>query len=261
MNKKVFTFIFILILVLGSSLTAFADSNVVKVDTENSTVSINYNTDNYSTIKVVVRKGFEQYVYNLTSFGETFPLQMGKGTYAVGVYEKVEGSKYKRIASETIEVNADENAVYLASVQNVKWDVESTTTQIAQTLTEGLETDQEKVEAIHQYIVENIVYDYEKANMVTSRYNPNVEDTMSSKKGICYDYSSVTAAMLRSLEIPTKLVKGDSNATNVYHAWNEVLIDGEWVVVDTTADAASWSMGVELSYEKDSSDYFADKVY
>ncbi len=261
MNKKVFTFILVLIVVLGSSLTAFADSNVIKVNAESSTVSINYNTDNYSTIKVVVKKENEQYVYNLTSYGETFPLQMGNGTYAVGVYEKVEGSKYKRIESKNVKVNADENAVYLSSVQNVKWNVESTTTQIAQTLTEGLTTDQEKVEAIHQYIVENITYDYDKANMVTSRYNPNNEDIMISEKGICYDYASLTAAMLRSLDIPTKLVKGDSNVTNVYHAWNEVLIDGDWVVMDTTTDAASLSMGIELSFEKDSSDYSADKVY
>ncbi|MBU5438687.1 transglutaminase domain-containing protein [Tissierella sp. MSJ-40] len=44
--------------------------------------------------------------------------------------------------------------------------------------------------------------------------------------------------MLRSQGIPTKLVKGYKNDLKAYHAWNEVLLDNNWVIVDTTYDAA-----------------------
>ena len=261
MKKIVLTFVIVLVLVLALGVTAYAGSDVIKVNADSSTVSINYNTNDYSNLKVVVKKGTEQYNYDLFSYGEDFPLQMGNGNYAVGLYEKVEGNKYKRIQAKTVRVNAKENTVYLASVQNVKWNDESDMAILTTTLIENLETDTEKVAAIHDYVVENITYDDDKARFISKGYNPSAEETLVSGSGICYDFASVTAAMLRSVDIPTKLVKGKSNVTRVYHSWNEVLVDGEWIVVDTSTDSVNAASGIELSFEKDSSDYFADKVY
>lgn len=44
--------------------------------------------------------------------------------------------------------------------------------------------------------------------------------------------------MLRSLGIPTKLIKGYKNDLKEYHAWNEVLIDEKWILIDATYDVA-----------------------
>ena len=43
--------------------------------------------------------------------------------------------------------------------------------------------------------------------------------------------------MLRSLNIPTKLVTGFSDNIKGYHAWNEVLINDNWIIIDTTYDS------------------------
>jgi hypothetical protein len=77
---------------------------------------------------------------------------------------------------------------------------------------------------------------------------PDVDEILKSNKGICFDYASLMAAMLRSLDIPAKLVTGYSSKLSVFHAWNEVYteetgwmklnemyFDGfEWKLMDST---------------------------
>ncbi|MGI6627015.1 MAG: transglutaminase-like domain-containing protein [Bacillota bacterium] len=56
---------------------------------------------------------------------------------------------------------------------------------------------------------------------------------LEAGKGICFDYSSLLASMLRSLDVPTKLVTGYVAPDYLYHAWNEVYIEGTgWVRIN-----------------------------
>ena len=43
---------------------------------------------------------------------------------------------------------------------------------------------------------------------------------METGKGICFDYASLAASMLRSQGIPTKIIFGYVAPDNLYHAWN-----------------------------------------
>jgi len=90
---------------------------------------------------------------------------------------------------------------------------------------------------------------------------PNIDKTLTSGKGICYDFSSVFAAMLRSQGIPVKLVKGYTTNVEGYHAWNEVYNSetGEWIVVDTTYDVVIKDAGRAVSMAKETANY--SKVY
>ena len=58
------------------------------------------------------------------------------------------------------------------------------------------------------------------------------------KDGICYDFSVVFAAMLRTQGIETKLIKGYSTKVDGYHAWNQIYDSEkeEWYTVDSTYD-------------------------
>lgn len=260
-KRIVLTFIMALMFVAFATTTVYGKSEVIKVNTDSGTVSINYDTTDYSDLKVVVKKDSQKYIYDLFSANEELPLQMGSGEYAVGIYQKVEGKKYKLLESETFDVYIEDDAVFLASVQNVNWESDSKAAILAQDLTRGIESDREKVEVIYNYVINNVDYDFEKAENVGSRYLPSVDETLIDGQGICYDYASLMAAMLRSIDMPTKLVHGRSNFTPVYHAWNEVLIDGEWIVVDTTIDSALKSQGTNVSFEKNPEDYMAEKVF
>lgn len=84
---------------------------------------------------------------------------------------------------------------------------------------------------------------------------------MQAKKGICYDYSSTLAGILRSNNIPTKVVMGFAPEIDTLHAWNEILVDGKWVVVDTTYDSAYANAGQEYTMKKDGSLFQPNKVY
>ncbi|MNC48110.1 Transglutaminase-like superfamily protein [compost metagenome] len=172
--------------------------------------------------------------------------------------ENTTGNKYKNVYSVTKDVVlADSNAVYLGSTQNVNWAAASDVVAKAKELTAGKNSNEEKVKAIYEYIIGNVTYDYELAANVAPGYVPNLNQVLVDGTGICYDYSSLFAAMTRSIGIPTKLVKCTSEDVSEYHAWNEVLVNGAWVTVDTTVDAGSGS----ADFAKDSSKYAAAKIY
>lgn len=81
---------------------------------------------------------------------------------------------------------------------------------------------------IYNFVIKNISYDEEKAQNVSYGYLPNVDDTLASGTGICFDYAALMTAMLRSQNIPTKLEVGYSGDT--YHAWISTYVDDKgWV--------------------------------
>jgi transglutaminase/protease-like cytokinesis protein 3 len=67
--------------------------------------------------------------------------------------------------------------------------------------------------------------------------------------------------MLRSEGIHTKLLKGYKSDMKEYHAWNEVLIDGNWVTIDTTYDAALNNLKNKPSMYKNSNEYTKQREY
>jgi hypothetical protein len=93
------------------------------------------------------------------------------------------------------------------------------------------------------------------------RYKLIVE---GANDGICYDFASLFAGMLRSIGIPAKLVKGYADNIDGYHAWNEVYIKetDEWITIDTSFDAQMKKAGKTFKMIKDSGDGYSKlKVY
>lgn len=260
---------FLLSLVIGAvflfntlSVTAEGLNTKAAFDTSalnTGVIGISYNSD-VEKIKVMVEKSGKRYTYNLNNDGieESFSLQMGNGEYKVSVLENIGGDKYKYISSENVTLNlSDANEVYLTSVQNINWDNENTAIKKAQELVKGLTNDQDRIKAIYDYIVGNFSYDYAKLNNLKSDYLPDIDLTVNSNTGICYDYASTFAAMLRSLDIPAKLVKGYATNVDGYHAWNEVYNEDtkSWMVIDTTYDSQMRAAKIKYNMEKKDGQY------
>jgi transglutaminase/protease-like cytokinesis protein 3 len=227
-------------------------------------IGISYDVPKDKKIKLMITKDNNSYTYNLytSKSNETFPLQQGNGSYKVSVLENTTGNKYKVISSETVNLSlSNANAVYLSSVQNVKWSSSDKSVLKAAQLTQGLTTDEAKVKAIYNYIVANVKYDYSLAANVSTDYIPNNDNTLATKKGICYDYASLFATMLRSEGIPTKLVMGNTSDVASYHAWNEVFLNGKWVTIDTTVDAGLAKNSTTADMVKVASKYTVAKFY
>ena len=110
-------------------------------------------------------------------------------------------------------------------------------------------SDAEKAACIYNYITGLLTYDKEKAATVEKGYLPDVDATLRERKGICFDYAALFAAMLRAQNIPVRLAIGYVQPDNIYHAWNQVYIDGEWVWMDATFGPSS--SYTESSYTKE----------
>jgi len=195
-------------------------------------VSVKYTGGKDVRIKAqVIKSGGTTYTYNLNNEGEeeTFPLVEGDGTYRVRVMENTTGTRYAQVLSCEVDLTLrNEFLPFLYPNQYVNFTEDSQVAAKAAELCEGKTTDLEKLTAIYEFVVNDFTYDYERAASVQSGYLPDVDDVLAEKQGICFDYSAVMAAMLRSENIPAKLVIG--YAGTIYHAWLSVYLSGEgWV--------------------------------
>lgn len=223
--------------------------------------------------KIIVKLGDVKYIYNVLDRQnyERLPLQLGNGNYSIEIYENTSGSKYQKVYSEsgTVDIE-DQTTVFLSSMQQVLWFDEDMAIQMANTLVKNFElekgaeaTDSEITKLFYDYVVENITYDYNKITTLSYDYVPSIDTILEGGSGICYDYSVLLAAMLRSKAIPAKLIKGYCSFTDVYHAWNEVYITDEkrWAIVDTTFDAYMYGRQRAYSFEKKREDYTTSYEY
>lgn len=196
-------------------------------------------------IKVqITRDSGTTYTYNLNNKGsaETLPLTEGDGKYTVKVYENTTGTKYAQAYSTTVTMKLrNEFLPFLYSNQFVNYTEKSAVVTKAAELTKDAATDLTRIQSIYDFVIQNFTYDYELAKTVQSGYLPDVDKVLADKKGICFDYAAVMAAMLRAQNIPSKLVVGYAGIT--YHAWIDVYIDSiGWVDKVIYFDGTTWTL-------------------
>lgn len=238
-------------------------TNIDRSQVENGIVKVNFESDKGSAAAVRVQKGNEKKDHILGG-NNSFPLQFGKGEYTITLLESAGNNKFRQVEKQVVEFKAEnEKAMYLRSVQSLNWNENMKAVKIAKELTKNAKTDREKVEIIHDYIIKNIKYDDHKALNVKPGYLASIDLTLEEGKGICYDYSALFAGMTRSLDIPTKLVEGKKNDIKELHAWNQVYIaeTNEWIIVDTTYDAAYVKANAPVEMIKNANEYKVQRAY
>jgi transglutaminase/protease-like cytokinesis protein 3 len=143
---------------------------------------------------------------------------------------------------------------------------------LAQTLTAGLETDDEKIRAFFIWITGHIAYDYvlyekmmkknedtkkfyfkktdspaEKVRVFEKHYYNYASKVLKNKRGVCEGYATLFYELCRYANIPCAVVTGyaDKNEDKVAlkrnkksfytnHAWNMVKLHDEWLYLDVT---------------------------
>lgn len=218
-------------------------TNTVHIDASNSKdgyIMMKY-TGKAPRIKVRIKQTVE-YTYDLNTTGkfETFPLTEGSGNYTISVFENVKDKMYSTAYTKQINVKMkDANSTFLYPNQFCKYNSSTKAVKTGDELVKGLTDTLEKVEVIYKYAVDNITYDYQKAKTVQSGYLPKVDETLRTKKGICFDYSALMTTMLRTQNIPTKLVIGYAGST--YHAWISVYTEEQgWIDNAIHFDGSTW---------------------
>ncbi len=195
------------------------------------------------------------------------PLTSGSGTYAAEGYENISGSSYATLFKSSFDAQLDSEFLpYLYPNQYVLFSADTKAVAVAADTVAGAQNDLEAVDRIYHYVVENVTYDDQKAATVPSGYLPTVDDTLASGTGICFDYAALTAAMLRSQDIPTRLEIGYSG--QIYHSWISVYIEdvgwidkliefsgADWTRMDPTFASNGKSSKSILQYIGDGSNY------
>ncbi|MCL2352039.1 MAG: transglutaminase-like domain-containing protein [Firmicutes bacterium] len=269
MRKKLFFFAAALLITFLAPAAAPAAPSAA-IDTSKASagvVTVTYTGDFSKKIKVMIKNGDEKYTYDLFTKDPTrFPLQMGKGGYTVTVLRGLSGDSYSPFATASVNIDEPDDAeLYLHSIQLVDFAPEMKSMKGFAALTKDGARLKDKLDLVYGYIVDNVSYDYDKAAEAAagrlSGYLPVIDDTYKTNLGICYDYSSLFAAALRSAGIPTRLEMGYSTKVESYHAWNEALLGGKWFKMDTTYDAAAKKYKMAFSQAKADADYSVVKKY
>lgn len=195
------------------------------------------------------------------------PFTAGNGAYIVLAFESVGNDQYIPLLSQSVTVELQNTFLpFLYPNQYVSFTADSEAIKLAAELSANCETDLDALQAIYEYIIKNITYDDDKAANVEAGYLPDIDETLRTKKGICFDYAALTVAMLRSLSIPARLNIGYSG--DIRHAWIDSYIESigwvenviqfqgnEWEMIDPTFAAALGSSELTKAYIGDGENY------
>ena len=211
--------------------------------TEDGYIMVKFIGATSARLKVQITGPTTTYTYNISAQEwVVFPLSDGNGDYKLKILKNVVDTRYSTVLSLSFSVSLkDEFAPFLRPNQYVNYENAVNSMNKAAELVSGKKTLLEKVEAIYSYVIDNIAYDYDKAATVESDYLPVLDDVLASGKGICFDYASLMAGMLRSQNIACKLVVG--YADGAYHAWINVWSPDEgWINGSIFFDGVDWKL-------------------
>ena len=208
--------------------------------------------------KFQVKYGEQEYNYDVYSNGtyEVFPLGMGNGNYRFTVFLWLENNTYEYflVSEQWVEIES-EFSPFIVPNQNVNYNADSICTALSYEILQNCMTDAECVAEIYYWVERNISYDQPKADNLAAlvAYRPDLDEIVRDKKGICYDYAALVAAMLRINGIPCILVKGDvrmPDGRSLYHAWNMIWLENVgWVAVQMPSTPEEWMM-IDLTFAR-----------
>ena len=235
----------------------------------NGVIGLSYNRQSDSKFVVsITHDGVDAWYDLFPMITGYFALNEGNGTYKIRIAKEINNTgSYAVIYSKSVNVNlADDILVYKTSITEVFWTDQMAAIVFAYNRTKSQTYQWDMVVLLYEYMVTQYRYDYDKVAIVIGMkpgYIPDIEVVFHDTKLICHDYAVLFASMLRSLDIPTKLIKGYCENTNGYHAWNEVYNpnNGEWVVMDLTYDASYDDWGLEYEMEKDPDIYYPNQEF
>lgn len=104
--------------------------------------------------------------------------------------------------------------------------------------------------AVSEWVFGRLRYDGEQ-----SPPTGGAVETLATGAGVCRDFAHVTAALLRALDVPARLVSVYAPQLRPmdFHAVVEALVDGRWVVVDSTRLAPRHGM-LRIATGRDATD-------
>lgn len=141
----------------------------------------------------------------------------------------------------------------------------SSANNLAERIKEDFSSEQDKARAIYTWIALNIKYDYkvflnpprtqgfsysteaEKQRKIQQIKDKLIQKTFTSQKAVCEGFTALYQHLAGLVGLKSEIIRGDSKTrladigrknTSSNHAWNIVLIDKKWRLIDVT-----WGQG------------------
>ncbi len=110
-------------------------------------------------------------------------------------------------------------------------------TELANLAIEPLASPLEQAEQLTHFVYNYITYDHHSTMQ-------NVLDVINSQRGDCNEYAELFTTLGRTLGLPVRTVIGlaytsEHSPAFALHAWNEVLLENNWIAFDPTWDQTS----------------------
>ncbi len=159
-------------------------------------------------------------------------LTYGNVEYTISVYSSIINEKTNvggctKKGQVTVKLNnVSETSAFLMNCGEVRYNFNMQFIKKANELASGCKNDLEKVSKIYDWLTNYISYGLNDEEPSLGFYTCDLDKIYNSKKGVCYDYSVVLAAMLRSQGIPCKVVFGkySNSDSGLGHTWNEIYV-------------------------------------
>ena len=215
--------------------------------------AVSDSTDQMMNVQLTAEDGVVYSYFISPGESAVIPFSSGSSTYQVSCYQQISDSQYAALYADTLEIKlANEFLPFLYPNQYVNFTPDSEASKLALSMISEDTSDIDALQIIYNYVVSHVTYDYDLADTVASGYLPDVDETLQTGKGICFDYAALTAAMLRSCDIPCKLQIG--YAGDIKHAWINVYIRSRgWVDKAVEFSGDSWSR-MDPTFDSNSED-------
>ncbi|WP_062202823.1 transglutaminase domain-containing protein [Demequina salsinemoris] len=107
--------------------------------------------------------------------------------------------------------------------------------------------DDELALALHDAVIVRTEYDWEASEAIDSFDTTDAGAALVARSqqasgalvdgtAVCNGYAQAFLVLAEAAGLDAVLVTGTTDGSDVFHAWNKVLIDGSWMVVDATWD-------------------------
>lgn len=226
-------------------------------------IMVNLNMSEEAKIYAPVIDGEFHIVTDILPLADEMPVDIYAGKEEFGMYRSVI-LDFVRIINDGGVWRIKESPVYKQNIElfcrekdmeeslfATDW-IQSDDSRIAElsdSITAGCRTDYDKAKAVHDWLAENIYYDFDA--LAAGRYDESdALSVLENKRGVCEGFANLGAALLRHQGIPCVVQGGyalgistdrvwneaNVNTTESNHAWNEVYVDGRWILMDATWD-------------------------
>jgi hypothetical protein len=171
-------------------------------------------------------------MYNTDSPTEGDYVRYQYGGYKLSCQKSASGTEYEYRLTIT--------PIYYSTLEEEQ-EVDEKVAEILEELNVGESTSEyEKVQAVYDYICNNVKYDYVHKNNPHYYRDSTAYGALIKNCASCQGYAVAVFRLLKEVGVECSIVTGIG--TNVqgeeeFHAWNKVLIDGEYYNMDATWDA------------------------